>query len=145
MGPRLQVELDLPEALRALPVPPLLLQPLVENAIQHGLEPKVEGGRLTVRARRDGDQLVLTVLDTGVGLPEADPNRPALPASDPGRGFGTTQVRERLATRWNGAARFELRPARAEDVAEHGAAAHSPGPDATPPGGTLARIVLPLP
>ena len=50
MGPRLQVVLDLPAALRTLPVPPLLLQPLVENGIQHGLEPKLEGGRIEVRA-----------------------------------------------------------------------------------------------
>jgi LytS/YehU family sensor histidine kinase len=50
MGPRLQSALDLPEALRGLPVPPLLLQPLVENAIRHGLEPQVAGGRISVRA-----------------------------------------------------------------------------------------------
>ena len=55
MGPRLQVTLDLPDALADVPVPPLLLQPLVENAIQHGLEPRVQGGALTVRAWRQGE------------------------------------------------------------------------------------------
>ncbi|RYF31943.1 MAG: sensor histidine kinase, partial [Comamonadaceae bacterium] len=52
MGPRLAYTLDLPDDLRDVPVPPLLLQPLVENAIRHGLEPQVEGGTVTVRARR---------------------------------------------------------------------------------------------
>ena len=68
MGPRLQVVLDLPDELRRLPLPPLLLQPLVENAIKHGLEPKVAGGRIEVGARRDGDMLELSVRDSGVGI-----------------------------------------------------------------------------
>ena len=67
MGPRLAYTLELPPELAQHPVPALLLQPLVENSIQHGLEPKVEGGRITVSARREGGQLVLEVADTGVG------------------------------------------------------------------------------
>jgi LytS/YehU family sensor histidine kinase len=90
MGPRLQVVFELPDSLRTAMVPPLLLQPLVENAIQHGLEPKVEGGRIEVRAHRDGAELVLSVRDTGVGLPEPGAQRE-------GR-FGVAQVHERLAT-----------------------------------------------
>jgi LytS/YehU family sensor histidine kinase len=89
MGPRLAFTLDLPPDLAQHPVPALLLQPLVENSIQHGLEPKVEGGRITVSARREGEQLVLEVADTGVGPSDA---------SEGGKGFGMTQVRERLAT-----------------------------------------------
>jgi DNA-binding LytR/AlgR family response regulator len=89
MGPRLAYTLDLPPDLATQPVPALLLQPLVENAIQHGLEPKVEGGRVSVTARRDGDAVVLEVADTGVGKAEA--------AGD-GKGFGLSQVRERLVT-----------------------------------------------
>ena len=50
MGPRLRVQLDLPDALRSHPVPPLLLQPLVENALKHGLRPRDEGGTLQVQA-----------------------------------------------------------------------------------------------
>jgi len=88
MGERLRYTLDLPAELRDVPVPPLLLQPLVENAIRHGLEPKVEGGEIVVRARRDGDVLTIEVCDTGVGLEAAPP-------SD-GSGFGVAQVRERL-------------------------------------------------
>lgn len=93
MGPRLQVQLDLPEALRSAAVPPLLLQPLVENSIQHGLEPKVEGGRIEVRARVEADTLVLTVRDSGIGRSAAA----ALPRDTPG-GFGLHSTAERLRT-----------------------------------------------
>jgi hypothetical protein len=120
MGSRLVVRLDLPEALRSVPVPALLLQPLVENAIRHGLEPKVEGGRLSVRAHRDGERLVLTVRDTGVGLA-------APPPASAGSGFGTAGVRERLAVLHGTQARLDL---------------HAAG-DAE--GGTLATVTLPLP
>ena len=119
MGPRLHTQLVLPDALRPLPVPPLLLQPLVENAIKHGLEPHVQGGLISVEARAEGSQLVLTVRDTGVGLPGTlvDP---------PGSRFGLTQVRERLATLHGERASFTLEAA----------------PDAD--GGTLATVRLPL-
>ncbi|HEY2927741.1 sensor histidine kinase, partial [Piscinibacter sp.] len=100
-----------------LPVPPLLLQPLVENAIQHGLEPKVGGGRVVVSARRDADTLVLSVRDSGVGL-GASPNGDSR--------FGTRQVRERLATLYGASATLEL--AAASDAE----------------GGTLATLRIPL-
>ena len=100
MGPRLQFTLDLPDALRDQPVPPLLLQPLVENSIQHGLEPKVEGGRIRIAASADHGRLTLQVQDTGLG---ADPTRlQGQAAPSPGHGFGLQQVRERLATTFGG-------------------------------------------
>lgn len=99
MGPRLRGTLDLPDDLSALPVPPLLLQPLVENAIKHGLEPGVTGGQIEVAARRDGQALVLSVRDTGVGLGAA-------PAD--GARFGLQQIRERLAALYGEAATLEL-------------------------------------
>ncbi|WBY01434.1 histidine kinase [Ramlibacter tataouinensis] len=102
MGPRLSYRLALPAELAQRPVPTLLLQPLVENAIRHGLEPQVAGGRLEVSARQEGAELVLEVLDTGVG--------PAA-ASTPGSGFGLTQVRERLATLYGAAGRVQLQAA----------------------------------
>jgi CheY-like chemotaxis protein len=69
---------------------PLLLQPLVENAIRHGLEPRVEGGRIEVAARREAGELVLTVRDTGAGFdPQAPPRRPLRPgAGGRARGLG---------------------------------------------------------
>ena len=99
MGPRLAYSLELPSELAQHPVPALLLQPLVENCIQHGLEPKVEGGRVNVSARREGAQLVLEVSDTGAG-----PAAAATGAS----GFGMAQVRERLAALHGAAASFDF-------------------------------------
>ncbi|HUJ85726.1 MAG TPA: histidine kinase [Burkholderiales bacterium] len=108
MGPRLAFTLDLPSALAPEPLPPMLLQPLVENALKHGLEPKVEGGRVTVRARRDGAALVLTVADDGLGLGAA---------RSPGTGVGLAHLRERLAALYGGAAALELRAAPGGGVA----------------------------
>ena len=102
MGERLRVALDLPGELAGIAVPPLLLQPLVENAIKHGLEPQVAGGELRVTARRIAGRLVLEVLDSGAGL-----GNTGAPAG-PGTGFGLAQVRERLAQRYGEAAGFEL-------------------------------------
>jgi len=122
MGPRLAYTLDLPDALRDVPVPPLLLQPLVENAIRHGLEPQVEGGHITVRASTrpgpGGPLLVIEVNDTGVGL------QGTLPTPGPGQSFGLTQVRERLATLHGASGTLDL------------IAASS--------GGTSASVVFPL-
>ena len=129
MGPRLQVQLDLPDALRQHPVPPLLLQPLVENSIRHGLEPQVAGGRITVQASLQAGQLLLAVRDTGVGLAEAAAPLPATtPPATPADGshYGTRHVADRLATLYGQRASFQLRPA----------------PDAD--GGTLAEVRLPL-
>ncbi len=122
MGSRLAYTLDLPDALRDAPVPPLLLQPLVENAIRHGLEPQVEGGHITVRAStRPGPGvplLVIEVNDTGVGL------QGTMPTPGPGQSFGLTQVRERLATLHGAAGTLDLIAASA--------------------GGTSASVVFPL-
>ena len=110
MGPRLQIRLHLPDALRTLPVPSLLLQPLVENAIKHGLEPKVQGGRVEVSARQEGDTLMLVVRDTGIGLAAAA-------AAGDGCHFGLAQARERLATLFGSRASLNLQDA---DDAEGG-------------------------
>lgn len=100
MGPRLQFRLELPDALARQSVPALLLQPLVENAIRHGLEPQVAGGQIDIRAAQDGRRLVLDVRDTGVGMSGA-------PREE---GFGLAQVRERLASAFDGQAALALVP-----------------------------------
>lgn len=95
MGPRLRYTLDLPPELANLPVPTLLLQPVVENAIKHGLEPQVSGGTIHIRATQAQGLVTLEVVDSGVGLPSE--SQPQL-ATQTGTGFGLAQVRERLAT-----------------------------------------------
>lgn len=127
MGTRLTYTLDLPDGLRDAPVPPLLLQPLVENAIRHGLEPQVQGGHITVSARKQNSNpagstapmLVVEVNDTGVGLAQASTMPPST-----GRGFGLSQVRERLATLYGSAGTLDLIAGSA--------------------GGTSARVTFPL-
>jgi signal transduction histidine kinase len=117
MGPRLQFTLDLPPELAGSSVPTLLLQPLVENSIKHGLEPQVAGGSITVRASRTASALTLEVADTGVGLTTPDSRKTE-------GGFGMAQVRERLTTAYGAAATVT-------------AAANAPA-------GTLIIIMLPL-
>ena len=122
MGPRLHYTLDLPAELAACPVPPLILQSLVENAIVHGLEPQVAGGEVRVSAQQNGNMLVLQVADTGVGLDvdlgEGFGAKLGAGHSSEGfghspEGFGITQVRERLATRYGSQATINLIAARA--------------------------------
>ena len=114
---RLQVVVDIPPDLLDAAVPTLILQPLVENALRHGLAPQAAAGTLTLRARRDGDDLVLTVADDGVGLQGRDPS--ALPQA----GIGLANTQARLQQRYGDAHRFTL--------AEH------------PDGGTEATVVFP--
>ncbi len=123
MGARLRAAFELPEALRDVPVPPLLMQPLVENAIKHGLEPHVGGGTLRVRASAVDGELWLDVEDDGAGYDAAAP-------TTPGGGFGTVQVRDRLAVAFGPRARLEL--SRLDLSRPAG-------------GGTRARIRLPMP
>jgi hypothetical protein len=99
MGARLSYELDLPKEVQQTALPAMLLQPLVENAIRHGLEPRVGAGRLVVRARRVGDDVEIAVSDTGGGLDAA---------AAPERGYGLQHVRERLARAYGPRARLTL-------------------------------------
>lgn len=89
MGPRLRYRLQLPPELADGRLPPLTLQPLVENAVRHGLDARPGGGCITVSARRDGGQLVVDVVDDGQGLSVDDPFAA-------GR-IGLANLRQRLA------------------------------------------------
>jgi two-component system, LytTR family, sensor kinase len=107
-GERLQVQFQVAEAVADRPIPSLILQPLVENAIKHGFSPKVGPCRLVIGGAVRGEQLVLTVEDDGVGAQTGA----ALKA--PGDGIGLRNVRERLATVYGTRARlsFESQPRR---------------------------------
>lgn len=99
---RLRVELDVEPGADAAEVPNLILQPLVENAIRHGIQPSMAGGTLTVRARRDGEWLVIDVLDDGVGLSAASGGK--------GTGIGLTNTRERLRESFGDRHQFTIAP-----------------------------------
>jgi sensor histidine kinase YesM len=105
MEDRLRFSIEADEAARRAPVPPLLLQPLVENAIRHGLEPKVEGGTVAVQARVvDGRTLVLQVRDDGLGPDAAT-------SATSGHGVALDNIRQRLRSRYGDEASLDLQPA----------------------------------
>ena len=119
MADRLRFSISADEAARAQLLPPLLLlQPLVENAVVHGLEPSIDGDSVRVSARVVGAQLVLEVQDDGRGL-----DAPARRSGKPGAGMALDNIRQRLLARYGSDATLEV------------SAAHP---------GTLARITLPL-
>jgi signal transduction histidine kinase len=98
MGERLSCRIDAPENLHDMPFPPMLLQPLVENALKHGIEPKLEGGHVAVEVIEGQGRVVILVADTGCGLPDAAPV-----------GVGLASVRERLQAVYDGRAELSLR------------------------------------
>jgi hypothetical protein len=97
LGPRLHYTIDASEALRRARLPPLLLQPLVENALEHGIEPAVAGGEIRIEADQSGDALRLRVVDNGVGL--------LATAED---GVGLSNVRARLSSLYGERGRLAL-------------------------------------
>ena len=116
LGARLAYQVVVPVALANTALPPGMLITLVENAIKHGIEPSPEGGRIEVRAEGGASGIVvLTVADTGAGLDGG---------SQPGQGIGLSNVRERLALLYGGAAALEL--------------------EGNEPRGFIARIRLPV-
>jgi two-component sensor histidine kinase len=100
-GPRLVVSQDAePETMDAF-VPNLILQPLVENAIRHGIAPRPENGHIEIRTRRVGDLLQVQVIDDGPGLPKA-------PAGKLREGVGLANTRARLRQLYGDAHQFIL-------------------------------------
>jgi Histidine kinase len=123
MGTRLSYRLDLPDDLKAIPCPALLLQPIVENAMLHGLEPTALGGCITVTAIQRDKQLVLTVTDTGAGFEAIQ----SATNDESSSGFGLTQLRERLNTLYGLGASVDIVPNQA-----------------ALPFGTIVTITIPL-
>lgn len=108
MPDRLQYALRVDEAARGLQCPPMTLLTLVENAVRHGIDPSIEGGRIDVDVRLRGDRCHVRVEDTGVGLQ----------ASDSGLGTGLSTLRERLQLAFGGEAQLRLM-----EVVPHGVCA----------------------
>ena len=110
---KLQVVKEIEPRTLELPVPSMLLQPLVENSIKHGLEPRISGGTITLRSRLKDGLFIVEVEDDGVGIaPERTRNSGVL--SQKGNGIGMRNVRERLEVLYGDAAGFEVtsRPGR---------------------------------
>jgi signal transduction histidine kinase len=114
MGDRLAVEIDVPDAFRIVPMPPMMLLTLVENAIKHGLEPTTGGGTVWINARESDGRLLITVADDGRGFS----------VEGGGTGVGLRNVRERLRLAYGEKASFTI-------VSNH-------------PNGVAATIALPL-
>lgn len=106
MGKRLSYAINLPAELERKEIAPMLLQPLVENAIKHGLEPKVEGGKVTVSAKLEQQYLILTVADTGLGLPANYDENYRTP--DHQSHVGNANIRERILALYGETASMQL-------------------------------------
>jgi signal transduction histidine kinase len=100
MGERLRYRIEADGAARAARIAPMLLQPIVENAVMHGLEPKVDGGEIVLRALFDGTHLRIEVADTGAGLSAAPPRA--------GGGVGLANLRARLRSLYGAGAQVQL-------------------------------------
>jgi two-component system, LytTR family, sensor kinase len=116
-GPQLKVEKHIDPATLDLIVPSMMLQPLVENSIKHGLSNKMGEGRVTIRSLRDGDVAIIDIIDNGLGIPAADAGRVK------GTGIGLRNVNERLRVIYGANYQLQL--------------------DSVPGQGTCARIVIP--
>jgi signal transduction histidine kinase len=98
MGDRLNLQVLVPDTLRSVPIPPMMLQTLVENAIKHGLEPVTGGGTIWIIAREQESKVSVTVADDGRGFSE----------QGGGTGIGLKNIRERLRLAYGDAASFAV-------------------------------------
>ena len=117
LGDRFQFQMSIQPELAALPLAPMMVATLVENAVKHGIEPKVGSGHISVAATRDGQQLQIEVRDNGVGLVKTS-------AATAGQGVGLANLRDRLASVYGDTARLHI----------------ATGPDGI---GVVARIQVP--
>jgi signal transduction histidine kinase len=121
LGDRFQFEILMPPELSERPIAPMMVATLVENAVKHGIEPKVGAGHITITASQHGPQLELEVRDTGVGLAQA-----SMASATAGQGVGLANLRDRLASVYGDRARLQI----------------TTGPDGS---GVVARLQMPCP
>ena len=96
---RLEVDIAIDDDALEAQVPSLILQPIVENAVRHGIEPQARSGRIELRGVREGGTIVVTVCDNGTGIPPGGPKR---------EGIGLANTRARLAELYGDQQHFEL-------------------------------------
>ncbi|TGO02530.1 hypothetical protein PN36_23555 [Candidatus Thiomargarita nelsonii] len=97
MGERLHYQIKVPKPLQAIKLPPLLLQPLVENAIKHGLAPSIAGGTIHIAAKSKEKKLEISIKDTGIGL-----------EGELGSGMGLNNIRARLGALYGNRAKMTI-------------------------------------
>jgi two-component system LytT family sensor kinase len=118
-GDKLKVVKEIAEETLEIEVPSMLLQPLIENSIKHGIEPRISGGTVTLRSRVVGEKLVIEIEDDGVGMePRSSVTAPVSGLVREGSGIGMRNVRERLEVLYGDSAQVELvsRPGRGTRV-----------------------------
>jgi two-component system LytT family sensor kinase len=119
-GEKLKVVKEIAEDTLDVVVPGMLLQPLIENSLKHGLEPRISGGTVTLRSRITAEgMLMIEVEDDGVGMaPEREATSPVSGLVRPGTGIGMRNVRERMAVLYGDMAALEInsRPGRGTKV-----------------------------
>ena len=118
-GEKLRVVKEISPATLQVVVPSMLLQPLIENSIKHGLEPRISGGTITLRSRIEGEQLVIEVEDDGVGIePGGSVAAPVSGLVREGSGIGMRNVRERMEVLYGEGAQVDMvsRPGRGTRV-----------------------------
>lgn len=101
---KLRVEKEIDERTLDVLVPSILLQPLIENSIKHGLEPRIHGGTVTLRSKLEGERVRIEVADDGVGMG----NRPQTALKREGTGIGMKNVQERLEVLYGPQATFSV-------------------------------------
>jgi sensor histidine kinase YesM len=116
-GPQLRIEKQIDPATLDLIVPSMILQPLVENSIKHGLAQKLGEGRITIRSSREKGHAIVDVIDNGIGIPASDAGRVR------GTGIGLRNVNERLRVIYGANYQLQL--------------------DSVPGEGTCARMIIP--
>ncbi len=118
-GEKLRVVKEISPATLQAVVPSMLLQPLIENSIKHGLEPRISGGTIILRSRIEGERLVIEVEDDGVGVePGGSTAAPVSGLVREGSGIGMRNVRERMEVLYGEGAQVEMvsRPGRGTRV-----------------------------
>jgi two-component system, LytTR family, sensor kinase len=148
-GNKLKVVKEIAEDTLDVVVPGMLLQPLIENSIKHGLEPRISGGTVTLRSRiTDEGRLMVEVEDDGVGMgPERNDASPTSGLVRPSTGIGVRNVRERMAVLYGSLATVEInsRPGRGTKVTllmpTLGAGAEAWGPTGGTAGQAIGHLV----
>jgi two-component system LytT family sensor kinase len=136
---KLKVVKEIDPATLEFPVPSMILQPLIENSIKHGLEPRISGGTITIRSRLDAGKLMIEIEDDGVGIAPGRSHSSGVLSQ--GTGIGMNNVRERLDVLFGDAASFDVtsRPGRGTRITMEMPAAHYDDGETTLPARSSTR------